>query len=233
MRDDDGVPISGGDAAEKFLAVLRLKILPAGDEDVCARIQREQLGRELAEHVVWHSEHRLARKAEPLQLHRGGDHGVGFARADDVGEQCVRRLQNPPDTGLLMLVKLNRLACAGQCQVIAVEGTQPGVVERVVVETAKPLAPRIVRPDPFFELFLDAFLLLAGSLGRLRIDDGLFVRHVIHGGRLEIERVLDQFQTGVAVCAPIRRVGGRAARLPIRVNMPGTERVDVPNFDAG
>jgi hypothetical protein len=132
-----------------------------------------------------------------------------------------------------MLVKLNRLARAGQCQVIAVEGAQPGVVERVVVETAKPFAPRIVRPNPFLELFLDAFLLLAGGLGRLRIDDGLFVRHVIHGGRFEIERVLNQFQTGVAVCAPIRRVGGRAACLPIRVNMPGAERVDVPDFDAG
>jgi hypothetical protein len=39
---------------------------------------------------------------------------------------------------------------------IAVERAQPGVVERVVVETAKSFAPRIVRPDPFLELFLDA-----------------------------------------------------------------------------
>jgi hypothetical protein len=55
-----------------------------------------------------------------------------------------------------MRVKLNRLARAGQRQVIAVERAQPGVVERVVVETAKPFAPRIVRPNPFLELFLDA-----------------------------------------------------------------------------
>ena len=73
-----------------------------------------------------------------------------------MGEQRVRRLQNPPDAGLLMTVKLNRLACAGQCQVIAIERAQPGVVERVVVETAKPFAPRIVRPNPFLEPFLDA-----------------------------------------------------------------------------
>jgi len=51
----------------------------------------------------------------------------------------VCRIRQTP--AFLMLVKLNRLACAGQCQVIAVEGTQPGVVERVVVETAKPFAP--------------------------------------------------------------------------------------------
>ena len=76
---------------------------------------------------------------------------------------------NPPDAGLLMRVKLNRLARAGQRQVIAVERAQPGMVERVIVETAKPFAPQTVRPNPFLELFLDAFLFLAGRLGRLRL----------------------------------------------------------------
>ena len=60
VRDDDGIPIAGGDAAEQFLAVLRLEILLAGDQDVRARIQRQQLGGELAEHVIGDDEHRLA-----------------------------------------------------------------------------------------------------------------------------------------------------------------------------
>ena len=106
MRDDDGIPIAGGDAAEKFLAVLRLKILLAGGQDVCARIQRQQLGGELAEHVIGDDKHRLAGKAEPPRLHRGGDHRVGFARANDVGQQRVRCLQNAPDTRLLMRVQV-------------------------------------------------------------------------------------------------------------------------------
>src|ERR1035441_5343894 len=55
-----------------------------------------------------------------------------------------------------MPMNLNRLTRAGQCQMIAVERAHPGVVERVVVETAKPFAPRIVRPNPFLELILDA-----------------------------------------------------------------------------
>ncbi len=97
MRDDDGIPIPGGDAAEQLLPVLRLEILLARDEDVRAGIQRQQFGRELAEHVVGHGEHRLAGEPKPLQLHRGGDHREGLARADDVGEQRVRRLQNAPD----------------------------------------------------------------------------------------------------------------------------------------
>lgn len=58
-----------------------------------------------------------------------------------MGEQRVGCLENPPDPGLLVRVKLNRPACARQRQVIAVECAQPGVVERVVVEAAKSFAP--------------------------------------------------------------------------------------------
>ncbi len=115
VSDDDGIPIAGGDAAEKFLAVLRLEILLAGGQDVCARIQRQQLGGELAEHVIGDDKHWLAGQAEPSRLHRGSDHGVGFACANDMGQKRVRRLQDAPDTCLLVRVKLNRSARAGQC----------------------------------------------------------------------------------------------------------------------
>ena len=66
VRDDDGIPIAGGDAAEQLLAVLRLEIYFARDQDVRAGIKREQFGRELAEHVVGHGEHRLAGETKPL-----------------------------------------------------------------------------------------------------------------------------------------------------------------------
>ena len=92
-----------------------------------------------------------------------------------MGEQRVRRLQNAPDAGLLVCVKLNRPARAGQRQVIAVERADARVIERVVVEAAKPFPPRIIRPNPFLEPFLDALLLFARGFGRLRVDDGLLV----------------------------------------------------------
>ena len=44
VRDDDGIPISRGDAAEQLLAVLRFKVLLARDQDVRAGIQRQQFG---------------------------------------------------------------------------------------------------------------------------------------------------------------------------------------------
>src|SRR3546814_4130010 len=45
-----------------------------------------------------------------------------------------------------------------------------------LVESAQPLAPGVVRPNPFLESFLDALLLLASCLRRLRVDDGVLLR---------------------------------------------------------
>ena len=196
MRDDDGIPIAGGDAAEKFFPVLRLKILLARDEDVCARIQHEQFGRKLAEHVVGHGEHGLARQPQPLQFHRGGNHRVGLARADDMAEQCVGRLQDAPDTGFLMDVQLNVRARTGQRQVFTVECADARMIERVIVKTDEPFPPFVIRPDPFFEPFLDALLFFTRGLGGLRIDHGFLVHIIIDGRCFEIERFLDEFEGG-------------------------------------
>ena len=232
MGDDDGIPIAGGDATEQLLAVLRLEILLAGGQDVRTRIQRQQLGGKLTEHVIGDDKQRLAGNTEPSRLHRGGGHRVGFACANDVGQQRVRRLQNAPDPGLLMRVKLNCAARAGQRQMVAVERADARVIERVVVEAAKPFPARVVGPNPFLELFLDALLFFASGLGRLRVDDGFLVHRVIDRGRFKIERVFNQFQRRVTVSAPIRRVRGCAACLPIRIDVPRTEGVDVPDLDA-
>ena len=231
--DDDGVPIPGGDAAEELLSILGLKILFARNQDIRARIQRQQFGRELAKHVIGDDKQRLAGEAKPLQLHRGGDHRIGFTRADYVGEQGVRRLQDAPDAGLLVSVELDRSAGARQCQMIAIKSADARVIERVVVKAAKPFSPGIIRPYPFLEPFLDALLLLTSRLGRLCVDCGFFVHDVVHGGRFEVQRVLDEFEAGVAVGAPIGRVGGCPLRLPIGVDVPGAECVDVPNVHAG
>ena len=140
VRDDDGIPIAGGDAAEQLLAVLRLEIHFARDQDIRAVIKREQFGRELAEHVVGHGEHRLAGETKPLQFHRCCDSCVRLSRTDDVSEQRIGGLQDAPYSRLLMRMKLDRPARAGQRQVVAVEGADACVVEGIVIEAAEPFA---------------------------------------------------------------------------------------------
>lgn len=70
--------------------------------------------------MVWDGEHRLPCEAEPLQLHCRRDHRKRLARADDVGEQRVGRLQDAPDARLLVSVQLDRPTRARQRQVAEV-----------------------------------------------------------------------------------------------------------------
>ena len=115
---------AGRDPAEQPRAVARLEVFFAGDENVRSRIKREQLGRELPEHVIRHDEHRLRRETEPLQFDGGSDHRVGFAGADDVREQRVVALHDSPDGILLMRMQRDLLAARRQSQMAAVENAQ-------------------------------------------------------------------------------------------------------------
>ena len=133
-----------------------------------------------------------------------------------MAEQRVGRLQDAPDTGLLMQVQLHIRAGTGQRQVFTVERADPRMIERVIVKTHEPFPPSVIRPDPFFEPFLDALLFFTGGLCGLRIHHGFLVHIIIDGRRFEIEGFLDEFEGGETVRAPIRRVGGRPFRLPIR-----------------
>jgi hypothetical protein len=105
------------------------------------------------------------------------------------------------------------------------------MIERVIVKAAKPFPPVVIRPNPFLEPFLDAFLFFPRGLGGLRVDDGFLVHIIINGGRFEIERFLDEFEGGIAVRSPIGRVGGRPFRLPIARDVPRAERMDVADLN--
>ena len=133
-----------------------------------------------------------------------------------------------------MGVKLNRLACAGQGQVVSVERANASVVERVIVKPAKSFPTRVIQPYPFLEPFLDPFLLLPGSLSRLCIHNRfLLIIEIKDRGCFEIEGIFNEFEAGISVRAPIGRIGGGALCLPVSINVPGSERVNVSNFHAG
>src|SRR5204863_6407951 len=96
---------------------------------------------------------------KPLQFHRRGHHRKRLPGTDDVSEQRVMSLEDAPYSRLLMRVKLDCAARAGERQVLAVEGADAGVVEGVVVKPQQPFAARIFLPYPFLESFFDALLL--------------------------------------------------------------------------
>ena len=96
MRHNHSIPIARGDAAHQPLAGAFLEILFGRDQNVSAGIESQQFRGKLAEHVVWNAEQGLARQPQSFQFHCGRNHRVGLARADDVGQQTIWRLQSPP-----------------------------------------------------------------------------------------------------------------------------------------
>src|SRR5439155_27307297 len=121
---DNRVPIPRRDAAHQLTPFARLEVFLGSDEDICTRVERQQLGRKLTEHVIRNDEHWFARQAEPLQFHASGHHSERFSSADHVCEQCVWRLQDSPDAGFLMGPKTYGRACAGQSQMVAAKGPE-------------------------------------------------------------------------------------------------------------
>jgi len=113
-----------------------------------AGIQRQQLGGELAEHVIGDNKHRLAGKNQAPRFHRSGNHRVSFFPRQRRGPAMCSVFVESRQTRLLVRWKLNCTARAGQGQVIAVKRANARVIERVVVEAAKPFSSRIVRTKP-------------------------------------------------------------------------------------
>ena len=184
--------------------------------------------------MIRHSEEGLARKAKPFQLHGGGYHRVGLPCSNDVCEQCVGRLQDAPHAGLLVRSQRDRLARAGQGEMIAIEGARSNVVEAVVVQPREPLAALVIRPNPGFEPLLDFLLLVTSAFGRLRVDDRLLVAvEVVNRGCLEIQSVLNQIEGRGAVRAPIRGIGYGPFCLPISGDKPRSQHRRMVYVDTG
>ena len=82
-----------------------------------------------------------------------------------MAEQRVIGLQYAPDTGFLVQMQLNGMACARQGQVCAIENAQPDGIKFLVVFGDEPFAPLVVLPDPFPESVFDLLLFFARRLG--------------------------------------------------------------------
>ena len=188
MRDDDGIPVAGGDAAEKLRAAVLRKVILARRKDGGVRVQGQQLGRELREHVIGHGKHGFAGQSETLHLNGGGNHRVGFARAHGVGQENVAAAHATPHGIFLVRTQRDLAAAGGQRQMSTIEDTEPNGIELVVIQAAEPFPAPVILPDPCLESFLDLLLLVACAFRFGRIDGGLSgVRvAVVNGGCFEV-----------------------------------------------
>ena len=175
MADNDGVVVSGGNAAAKLLPVLGFKVFLCRYQDVGRRIELEPFRRPLFRDVVGHHNQRLGAKPQALHLHGGGHHLVGLARPHLVGQQGISAVQDVCDG-------VHLVGPQGDLRVHPLEPDMPPVilagadaVEGFIVNTAQQLPAVNVFPYPLGKLLLNQFLPVLGDGGFLLVEDGLFL----------------------------------------------------------
>ena len=109
MRQDDRVPIAGGDLGQETPTVDLLEILLGRRQDFRARIQAVEVGRPLLDQVVRHRDKRLPRQPGAAQFHRRSDDRIGLAGADHMVQQHLAVLHDARDGVALMLAELDDL----------------------------------------------------------------------------------------------------------------------------
>ena len=133
-----------------------------------------------------------------------------------------------------MRTKRDESATAWQGEMRAVEKTKPHGVELIVVFSAEPFEAFIVLPNPRFEPLFDLLQLVARSLGFCGIYATLFGSRigVVNRRRLQIERILNQLQCGVSVCAPFCGIRDRDPRRKVPTQKPSPDNRRMRNRHA-
>ena len=134
LSDDDDIPFARGNAPEKPFALLLDQIIFRRDQDVGGRVELRGEFRKLLKRGVLNDNHRLRRKFEADQFHRGGNHHGCFPGSDRVRQQAVP-LNAPRDRPLLMFAQNERLAVDYRTRPrINVERRQVVLLQHIVVE---------------------------------------------------------------------------------------------------
>ena len=134
LSDDDDIPFARGNAPEKPFALLLDQIIFRRDQDVGGRIEFRGEFRELLKRGILHDNHRLRRKFEADQFHRGGNHHGCFPGSDRVRQQGIP-LNAPRNRPLLMFAQNERLAVDYRTRArINVERRQVVLLQHIVVE---------------------------------------------------------------------------------------------------
>ena len=198
VTDDDRVVVAGGYAGAEFLPILGLEVLFRRHEDVGGRVQPQELAGGLLRQVVGDDEKAFMAQAEPLCLHCGGGHLIGFPSADRVSQQRVPAVENPGDGGGLVFAKGRRRGHAGEGEVAPVVFPRPRGVEERVVPLHKDLTPFRVFEYPLAERLFDRFLPRLGKHRFLVVEFASLPAFsvpldVVYADVLEVQSVFNEF----------------------------------------
>ncbi|AAL49571.1 unknown [Sinorhizobium phage PBC5] len=181
VRDNNRVPVSGGDASEQALAVLLLEILLSRRQDLGARVELDEIGAPLSHEVVGNHEHRLAGLSDASLFHRRCNGGKRLAGAHGMVGERGTALHRAPDEALLVRAQLDDVVAhlARKAQMRAVIAAQDIRVEGVVVDPDELVAAGVIVPQPLSPLRFDALGFLVGRVGGALVDHSLAVARAV------------------------------------------------------
>ena len=226
MADDDGVIIPCRDPAAELFPVGWFKVLFGRDKDICRRVQAQEVRAPLLRQVVGHDIEAFLGQTKPLGLHTGGDHLVGLAGTDTVGQKGIVPVEDMGDRVFLVLHEgdLRRHAHEPDMAAIILPGAH--AVIDFVVPGDKILSALHILKDPLSESVPDQFLLLLGQHGLLAVEDAplgaVFVPDdIVDLGIPQVQGILQKPVPVDAGCAKgipdngIPEVAGLAGHLPL------------------
>ena len=207
MRHYDGIPVAGGDAAEKPLTVLFGEVGFIGYEDIRAGIERVELIAPLVQKMVRHDHHRLVDKTHALGFHDGSDAGHCFACPHHMVKEGRTFLNGSPDRIFLMRSKLDFRGRTDQRHMRAVIGRGNVRVESLIIELGQSFAPVVIHPYPVKKSLLDFIGLLHGGGSQFLIHNHNGPALVIAASAVHfhLDRAIDEQGFDELACRVFRR----------------------------
>ena len=238
MSDDDCIIIAGGDTTAELLSVFGFKVLFRRNKDICARIELQILCSPLFRQVIGNHEKALLTEAKAFAFLCRCNHFKSFARADNVGQQCITAVEDMSDSVYLVLSQRDFRVDTNKTHVASVILTGSDAVELLIVKLRQSLAACWVFPNPFSKSLFDHLLLTLCDCRFLLVEHrGLFAVLILDiiedADILQIERLFNDF-IGIDAACPvgaksfdIATVVGLALYIPFS-GIAGVVNMDIP-----
>ena len=107
MPNNHSVIVPSCNSAAEAFAVFHLKVFLRCDQNICRRVELQELRRPLLRQVIRNNEQGFTAQSEPFGFHSSGGHFKGFACAYGVCQERIAAVKDMGNGVLLVFPKLN------------------------------------------------------------------------------------------------------------------------------
>ena len=175
IAHDDGIPVLPCDFRTELCPLSLLKVLRRCNEDLCIRIQAQELCAELFRQMSRHNHERFLAQPNALGFHRRRLHLEGLSCTNDMSEKSVPAEHGTSNRIFLMRFQLDRRIHPGEGQTCPIKRTRYDIVEVPIVVADKAMLPILILIHPFDEGIAQIVHLLCNQQRRFLIDASFLI----------------------------------------------------------